>query len=117
MTTLIEKGERDRKLGDCQVVRTDGETIDGRPCERVDVIHPQKRVTHDGAPIDHEFFNARIWFDKEKHIPLKYASYSWPLEEGGEPLLDEEYTYTELQLNVGLDDSDFDTEHPEYRFP
>jgi hypothetical protein len=48
---------------------------------------------------------------------LKYASYSWPLEEGGEPLLDEEYTYTELQLNVGLDDSDFDTEHPDYRFP
>jgi hypothetical protein len=117
LTTLIEKGERDRKLGDCQVVRTDGETIDGRPCERVDVIHPQKRVIHDGAPIDHEFFIARIWFDKEKLIPLKYASYSWPLEEGGEPLLDEEYTYTELQLNVGLDDSDFDTEHPDYRFP
>ena len=117
LTTLLEKGERDRKLGDCQVVRTDGETIDGRPCERIDVIHPQKRVIHEGAPIDHEFFIARIWFDKEKLIPLKYASYAWPLEEGGEPLLEEEYTYTDLQLNVGLDDNDFDTENPDYRFP
>ncbi|MCE3018269.1 MAG: DUF1571 domain-containing protein [Pirellula sp.] len=117
LTKLIEKGERDRKLGDCQVVRTDGETIDGRPCERIDVIHPQKRVIHEGEPIDHEFFMARIWFDKEKLIPLKYASYAWPLEEGGEPLLEEEYTYMDLKLNVGLDDEDFDVNNPDYRFP
>jgi hypothetical protein len=117
LTKLIEKGERDRKLGDCQVVRKDGETIDGRPCERIDVIHPQKRVIHEGSPIEHEFFMARIWFDKERLIPLKYASYAWPLEEGGEPLLEEEYTYTDLQLNVGLEDSDFDTENSDYRFP
>jgi hypothetical protein len=117
LTKLIEKGERDRKLGDCQVVRTDGETIDERACERIDVIHPQKELIHEGVPIVHEFFIAKIWFDKERLLPLKYASYSWPAEEGGEPLLDEEYTYTDLQFNLGLSDEDFDTQHPDYRFP
>ncbi len=99
------------------MIRTDGETIDGRSCERIDVIHPEKRVLLDGVSVEHEFFMARIWFDKEKFIPLKYASYAWPLEEGGEPLLEEEYTYTDLKLNVGLNDEDFDTNNPDYRFP
>ena len=36
---------------------------------------------------------------------------SWPETPGGEPPLEEEYTYLDVELNVGLKDSDFDPDN------
>ena len=38
----------------------------------------------------------------ELNLPIRYESWSWPTEPGGKPLLEEEYTYTKLRVNVGL---------------
>jgi outer membrane lipoprotein-sorting protein len=54
--------------------------------------------------------------DTERLIPLRYAAYLWP-EKDGEPVLEEEYTYLNVQLNVGLTDADFDPENENYHFP
>ncbi|MGN6136394.1 MAG: DUF1571 domain-containing protein, partial [Aureliella sp.] len=37
-------------------------------------------------------------------------------EPGDPPPLEEEYTYLDVQLNVGLKDIDFDPENPAYNF-
>ena len=87
----------------------DGGNIDGRPCIRVDVMHPVKRPCY-------RFHRAEILLDKEWGIPVRYAAWMWPTTQGGKPVLDEEFTYTKLQFNRGFTDWDFNEKNKEYRF-
>jgi hypothetical protein len=84
--------------------------IDDRPCEALVFLHPYPRKHF-------RFHRAEVFIDKELELPIRYASYEWPAEPGGAPVLLEEYTYTRLKLNVGLKDADFDPSNPEYAFP
>ena len=113
---LIEKGERDRALGDCQISPTQEVTIAGRQCERFEIIHPEPTNNHDGQEISHEFYRAVVDIDIEHQIPIHYAAYQWP-RRGNEAELDEEYTYSDLKLNVPLNDSDFDPDNSDYDYP
>jgi len=113
---LIEKGERDRARGDCQISRSEEVTIAGRRCERIEIIHPEPTTVHEGQKISHEFYRAVVDIDIEHQIPIHYAAYQWP-RGGDEPELDEEYTYSDLTLNVPLNDSDFDPDNSEYDYP
>lgn len=107
---LIEKAERDRAAGDCKVDYYQGAEINGRKCTVIQVTHPEKRDPYD-------FHLAQVYVDDELQIPIRYAAYSWPRKQGGSPVLEEEYTYLDLKLNVGLDDRDFDPDNPEYDYP
>jgi hypothetical protein len=107
---MLEKGRRDRNFGECNVQIHRQALIDDRACTRIEIIHPVKR--------DHfEFHMAEIFIDDQYNVPVRYASYSWPSSPGGEPILEEEYTYRDLKLNVGLTDADFDKDNPEYHYP
>lgn len=117
LVKFIERGTRDRMLGDCEVSIRDDFEFEGRRCRRIEVIHPEKTVEIDGKEFEFEFYRAEIDVDMEYGLPIHYASYLWPDQEGAEPLLDEEFTYRELRLNCELTDSDFDPDNPEYRYP
>lgn len=106
---LIEKGERDRKHGECNVQFSRGAKVGGRPCTVLIVSHPVARAYFD-------FHIAQIFIDDELNIPVRYAAFSWPSIEGGEPELIEEYTYQDIKLNVGLVDADFDRKNSSYNF-
>lgn len=107
---MIEKGVRDCEHGECSVNVNRTSKINGRDCTMIEIVHPTKR--------DHfEFHIARIFIDDELNVPLRYANYSWPKSKGGEPVLEEEYTFTNIKLNSGLSDIDFDTSNPAYNFP
>jgi len=97
---LIEKGERDRRQGKCDVQFIKGAKINGRLCTVLQVTHPVPRPQLD-------FHIARIFIDDENKLPVRYAAYSWPEKEGGKPQLLEEYTYLNLKLNLNLTDEDF----------
>ena len=86
-----------------------GGEIDGRPCIRVDVLHPVQRPCY-------RFHRAEIYLDKEWGIPVRYAAWMWPTVPGGKPVLDEEFTYTKLQFNRGFTDWDFNEKNKEYKF-
>lgn len=107
---LIEKGERDRKHDECEVRFVQKAKVDGRECTMIEVVHPAPRPHFD-------FYRARIFIDDELQVPIRYAAWTWPEDEGGVPVLEEEYTYTQLRVNVGLTDRDFDPDNPEYNFP
>ncbi|MEQ8786958.1 MAG: DUF1571 domain-containing protein [Pirellulaceae bacterium] len=109
-TRLIEKGERDRKRGECDVKFYKGAKINGRVCTLLQVTHPVKRPYFD-------FHLAQIFIDDELQVPVRYAAYLWPETPGGKPVLEEEYTYLNLNLNVGLTDEDFNYKNPAYKFP
>ena len=107
---LIEKGERDRHRGECQVEFIENVDVGGQACTQIVVTHPVQRDYFD-------FHIAEIFIDKERNVPLRYEAYTWPTEKGGEPVLQEEVIYTDLKLNVGLTEKDFDPDNKDYKFP
>ena len=113
---LIERGERDRKLGPAIVRTTENIHLGDRNCRLIEIVHESKTVALDDRTVEFEFYLAQIFFDLDLLLPLKYASFSWPKSDGGAPELLEEYTYMDLKLNVGLGQKDFDTKNPAYRF-
>ncbi len=106
---LVEVGEKDVKYGECEVKYFPKAKINQRLCTVIQVVHP--------VPRDVFLFHlARVFVDDEWKVPIRYESYDWPSEPGGEPRLIEEYTYLDLKLNNGFTDEDFSTQNPEYHF-
>lgn len=108
---LIEKGERDRQQGECKVDFKVGAKIgkSSNSCTVLEVTHPVPRQHFD-------FHVAEIFIDDQLNIPVRYAAYTWPTREGGEKELLEEYTYTDIKLNQGFTDADFDPKNSKYNF-
>lgn len=106
---LIEVAQKDRQYGECEVQFFNGAKINGRVCTCIQVKHPTPRPYF-------TFSLARIFIDDEHQVPIRYEAYTWPVKEGGQPVLDEEYTYLNVKLNVGLTDADFDPKNPNYNF-
>lgn len=111
---LIERGEREKKYGEVEVQFIPGAkiTLDRKTmvCTVLDVTHPTQRPHF-------EFYKAHIFIDDALQIPVRYAAYLWPSRPGAKDLpVIEEYTYTNVVLNPGLTDADFDPENPNYNF-
>ncbi|MBL8891017.1 MAG: DUF1571 domain-containing protein [Planctomycetaceae bacterium] len=107
---LIERGNRDRAQGLCDVQFFENAKVMDRTCTMIQVKHEEEKPSLD-------FHIGRIYIDDEHQVPIRYEAYLWP--ENGEtelPLL-ESYTYAKLKLNVGLTDSDFDPNNANYEFP
>lgn len=106
---LIVAGQEELQYGETQVEHFQGATVNGRTCMMIQITHPVRR--------DHfRYHFARIFIDDELDVPIRYAAYDWPAEEGGQPRLLEEFTFLELQLNVGLKYWDFDHRNESYKF-
>lgn len=108
---LIERGERERKLGhdNVEVTFNEGAKINGRSCTLLQIKHPKPAANLD-------FHLAQIFIDDEMHLPIRYAAFGWPGQEGEQPPVLEEYTYLNLKLNAGLTDKDFDDKNDKYNF-
>jgi len=92
---------------DVQVIP--GAKVDGRSCTCVQVSHRAPRPSF-------RFQTTRIFYDEETGLPIRWEAYGFPSQPGQPPVLQEEYTYRNMQLNVGLTDADFDTNNPQYGF-
>ena len=106
---LIEVAEHDKQYGECDVqIRKNGK-VNNRVCTIIEVTHPIPRRNF-------LFHKAVVYVDDEMNVPIRYEAYSWPKVPGGPPVLDEEYTYVNMKLNVGLTNADFDIHNPMYHF-
>jgi len=103
---LVSVASNDVKFGECQVRNGQG-TMEGRPITWLEVIHPVPRNNF-------RFYKAQVFIDNELRIPVRYNAYTWPKQPGGEPQLEESYTYLKLNVNNGYTDADFDPNNPEY---
>jgi hypothetical protein len=106
---LVEVGEQDLKYGECEVSYVSGAKVDQQPCTVIQVTHPVPRDVF-------RYHLARIFVDDKLLVPIRYESYDWPSEAGGQPRLIEEYTYLHLKVNNGFSDMDFSTQNPKYHF-
>ena len=103
---LVEIAEQDVKYGECEVTHAPSR-IDGREATMIEAVHPVPRRNF-------RFHKAQIFIDHELRLPVAYRAYSWPTEPGGQPVLEEQYIYTNIKLNNGFTDADFSPENPEY---
>ena len=102
---LIEVGSKSETAANCFVKHYDPVKVkagsEPRICRMTEVIHPVKGPNT-------LFHKARIYIDKERNIPIRFESYDFPKEAGGEPELLEEYTYADVKLNNNFTDADFE---------
>ena len=106
---LIENMQADLAYDDVQVKYFDKAKLGDRPCQHIQVTHPNKAEHFD-------YHIARIFIDKELRVPVYFASYDFPKTKGDEPELKEEYIFTNMNLNPGFTDLDFDAKNPAYAF-
>ncbi|MEX2310043.1 MAG: DUF1571 domain-containing protein [Pirellulales bacterium] len=98
---LTKLWEAETQFAECEVSTNADTKINGRSTTMVQVVHP----------IPRQNFRAhisRLFFDNELRIPIHYDSYRWPAQTGGEPPLEESYTYTNFKVNNGFTARDFD---------
>lgn len=107
---MLERGKRDRDYGTCTVRVSRDATINGRTCTAFEIVHETEEGPYD-------FHIAKIAIDDELDLPIHYEAHIWPEEEGGEPRLLERYTYTDIEINPGLTEEDFDPSNPDYDYP
>lgn len=105
---LIETLEAEQRQGDAVIEQFSDAKVDGRRCTFFRLTHAHRRA-------ETSFRTAEIAFDKENSLPIYYRAVGWPTADEETPLL-EEYSFRQLQLNVGLSESDFDPENPVYHF-
>jgi len=106
---LVEVAEHDKQFGECEVNFFKDAKVNGRVCTCVQVVHPVPRRNF-------RFHLARVFIDDEYLIPIRYEAYDWPQEQGGQPVLMEEYTYMNVKINNGFTDADFDPKNAAYKF-
>ena len=106
---LVEVAKHDKQFGECDVNFFPEAKVNGRVCTCIQVVHPVPRRNF-------RFHLARVYMDDEYLIPIRYEAYDWPKEQGGQPILMEEYTYMNVKVNNGFTDADFDPTNAAYKF-
>ena len=109
LANIGRKDRSERSKDDVDVEIIDGVSSVGVQCKRFRLIHHEKAHEFD-------FHIAEVDLDMVRKIPVRYAAFGWP-GESGEPVLIEEYKYSDVEINVGLGDLDFDPDNPAYQFP
>ena len=120
---LIANMRQDLQTDGIDVKFYDNAKLGDRECQHIQVTKSKRKPTKSDAdnhkPQQTKYFEyhvARMFIDKEMLVPVYFASYGWPDEQGGDPPLNEEYIFTKISLNPGFSDSDFDASNPSYGF-
>ena len=106
LTELIERGEADMQFAECEVSSDPSKQVNGRSATLIQIVHPVPRQNFRAHIV-------RVFMDNELRVPIHYDAFSWPPQAGGQPPLEESYTYTNLKLNNNFTARDFDSENPD----
>ena len=80
-----------------------------RRCTMIESTHPNQQP-------EFMFYRVRVFIDDEHGLPIHFEAYDWPSSPGAPAELVEEYTFSDLRLNVGLSDLDFNVSNGNYAF-
>lgn len=106
---LLKQWEHDAlHLPEVEVKFYSNAKIGETPCRVIETKQPRKQGVR--------FNMTRLYLHAETNLPVRTQQYEFPKQRGGKPVLYEEYTYLDMQTNIGLTDLDFDTKNPNYNF-
>jgi hypothetical protein len=83
--------------------------VANRECTLIETTHPSRRAFF-------LFHRVKVYIDHEHGVPIRFEAYDWPKTAGEEAPLVEEYTYSDLKIDVGLSDIDFDPSNARYSY-
>lgn len=106
---VILQWEKESAFGESEVKYYAEAKLAERDVLVIESSHPQRRNQFPYAI-------TRLWIDKETKLPVRLQNYEFPHAPDGKPVLVEDYTYTNIQTNVGLKPIDFDVRNPAYKF-
>jgi hypothetical protein len=106
---VIQQWEKEAAYGETEVKYYPEAKLGDRAAIVIESTHPVRRPQFRSAL-------TRLWIDKETRLPVRVQQYDFPATPGGQPVLVEDYTYTQIEPNVGLTDLDFDPRNPQYQF-
>lgn len=106
---VVKQWEEETRFGEVEVKYFPAAKLGEMECKVIQSVHPEPRR-------EFKFHMTRLYIDKQTDFPVRVEQYGFPATPGGEPVLVEEYTYTNIRTNVGLADVDFDRRNPRYRF-
>lgn len=106
---VIAQWELESGFGETDVKYYPNAKIGNSECEVIEVSHPRPRRQF-------RYQLTRVFFDKKTRLPIRVENYGFPPSPEQQPILVEEYTYTNIQLNRGFTDADFDRNNPKYSF-
>jgi outer membrane lipoprotein-sorting protein len=78
--------------------------VAGRPVREIEGVLPRD------PDLGYYGYRVRLFFDEGNHLPIRVIVNDW-----GDRVV-EDYTYSQLRLNPGLTNLDFDPRNPEYKF-
>lgn len=78
-------------------------------CEVVEITYP-------AATKETRLALSRLYIEPKSRLPIRLQNYEFAAKAGEQPVLVEDYYYTNLKTNVGLKDADFDKKNPAYGF-
>lgn len=107
--TLTEGWNREMSARDSDVTIRETVLVNKRPSTMIVCRHRNRRP-------DFVFHEVRLYIDHELGLPTRFEAYDWPAREGQPAPLLEEYIYSDLKINVGLSDADFDPSNKAYSF-
>jgi hypothetical protein len=107
--TLAKRWSDELNSTDSKVVFHENALLGDQRCTLIETIHSHRRP--------HLIFHkVRVYIDQNLGLPVRFEAYDWPKLPRSEPDLVEEYAYTNVRLNVGLREIDFDVNNPVYSF-
>lgn len=108
---IIAQWEQESKFGECDVKYYPNAKL-GKDlaCQVIESSHPQPRK-------EFKFSMTRLYIEKQSNLPVRVEQFGFMNPGDKEPPRMEEYTYTNLKVNPGLTDKDFDPKNPAYAFP
>jgi hypothetical protein len=107
--TLAKRWSAELNPDDCKVAIRDDMLVGTRRCSMIETTHARRQP--------HILFhNVRVFIDQDLGLPIRFEAYNWPKLPHSKAELTEEYSYSNLKLNVGLRDIDFDVANTAYSF-
>lgn len=106
---LIEQWEKESRYGEIDVKYYPNARIGEMSCEAIEAIHPVPRK-------EFPYHVARVYFDKETRYPIRVENFGFPRRPNEPPPLIEEYTFSNIRVNRGFTDADFDRRNQNYSF-
>jgi hypothetical protein len=83
--------------------------LDNMECQVIETWHPVRRRQF-------PFYMTRLYIDNKTLFPVRLEQYGYPANAKANPPLIEEYSYYQIQTNLGYGDADFDPQNPNYGF-
>lgn len=106
---VIAQWRSEAQYQEVQVREVESLKLGDERCVMLESVHPQPREHF-------KFHKTRLYLHTDNKFPIRVEQYLWPESEGGEPVLVEEYTFTQIKPNLGLTDMDFNKANPAYQF-